>query len=454
MPLADHAGWVSLVPALSVLVLALITRRTFEALLGGTLIGCVLTDGFGFFDAFANSMQRVMQHETIGWIVLVVGLFGSLIALLVRSGGTKAFGDAVSLRVKSGSGALLAAWFMGLVIFLDDYLNALAVGGAMQRVTDRYRVSREKLAYVVDSTAAPICVLVPLSTWAFYVAGLLEGVGAAPVGSGLDVYVGAIPFILYAWVAVLLVPLVSTGLVPDLGPMRRAEARAAGGSLAPPDSASFDEVFPAEDIPDSPRVVNFILPLVVLIASTWVLEDALRGVMIAVAFTTVSLFAQRVLNLKEISDAFFRGFQSMVYPLAIVVMAFGLRHVNEDLGLTQFVIESLRPFMIGAFLPAVIFVALSLITFSTGSFWGVYAVSLPIVVPLASSMDVSMPLVLGAVISAGAFGSHACFYGDASVLASSSSGCNLLAHVKTQLPYALLAAAISTLGFLALGIFL
>ena len=144
----------------------------------------------------------------------------------------------------------------------------------------------------------------------------------------------------------------------------------------------------------------------------------------------------------------------MVYPLAIVVMAFGLRHVNEDLGLTQFVIESLRPFMIGAFLPAVIFVALSLITFSTGSFWGVYAVSLPIVVPLASSMDVPMPLVLGAVISAGAFGSHACFYGDASVLASSSSGCNLLAHVKTQLPYALLAAAISALGFLALGIFL
>ncbi len=452
LPLVESASWVSLIPAVSVLVIALMTQRTFEALLGGTLVGWMLISGTDFFNAFADSMLKVMQNETVGWIILVVGLFGSFIGLLVRSGGTKAFGEAVSSRVRSSSGALLATWFMGLVIFLDDYLNALAVGGAMQRVTDRYGVSREKLAYVVDSTAAPICVLAPLSTWAFFVAGLLEGVEAAPVGEGMSVYISAIPYILYAWVAVLLVPLVALGLIPNLGPMRRAEARAASGTLAPPESSSWEETFPQDEIPNSPRVVNFILPLLVLIAATWILEDALRGVMIGVVFTVVSLSAQRVLNPKEISEAFFKGFQSMVYPLAIVVMAFGLRQVNEELGLTEFVIESLKPFMVSAFLPAVVFLALSVITFSTGSFWGVYAVSLPIVVPLASSMNVPMPLVLGAVISAGAFGSHACFYGDASVLAASSSGCHLLAHVKTQIPYAILAAAVSALGFLALGI--
>ena len=340
---------------------------------------------------------------------------------------------------------------MGLVIFLDDYLNALAVGASMQRVTDRYRVAREKLAYVVDSTAAPVCVLVPLSTWAFYVAGLFEGVGAAPVGEGLSLYIETIPFILYAWVAVLLVPLVGLGIVPDLGPMRSAEARAESGDVAPPDSESFDEAFAAEVLPDSPRLANFIVPLVVLIATAWYLDDALKGVMIAVATTALLLGAQRVLSFKEISAVSFQGFQSMVYPLAIVVMSFGLRNVNEDLGLTPYVIESLKPLMSGAFLPAVAFIALSLITFATGSFWGVYAVSLPIVVPLAASMDVSMPLALGAVISAGAFGSHACFYGDATVLAASSSGCNLLAHVKTQLPYALAAALVSTVLFLVLG---
>jgi Na+/H+ antiporter NhaC len=141
----------------------------------------------------------------------------------------------------------------------------------------------------------------------------------------------------------------------------------------------------------------------------------------------------------------------MVYPLAIVVTSFGLRNVNEDLGLTLYVIDSVKPVMSGALLPAVAFVTLSLIAFATGSFWGVYAVSLPIIVPLAQSMDVSLPLALGAVVSAGAFGSHACFYGDATVLSASASGCSIHAHVMTQLPYVLIAAGVSTVLYVALG---
>jgi tetracycline resistance efflux pump len=450
-----HQGsWVSLVPALSVLILALVTRRTFEALLGGTLIGYVITSGFGFFDAFTRSMLSVMKDETVGWITLVVGLFGSLIALLVRSRATNAFGDRVAALVKSARGALVATWFMGLVIFLDDYLNALAVGAAMAPVTDRFRISREKLAYIVDSTAAPVCVLVPLSTWAFYVAGLFEGVGAAPAGGGLALYRSVIPFVVYAWVAVLLVPLVAWGVVPDLGPMKRAEARARDGQLAPDDSPSFDEAFGTKSSSEgdaAPRLSNFLIPLATLIGFSWYLNDALKGVLIAV-FLTVGLFLVRqVLSFKEISETFFVGFQSMVYPLGIVVVSFGLRNVNEDLGLTQYVIDSVRPIMSGALLPAVAFVSLSLIAFATGSFWGVYAVSLPIIVPLAKSMGVSLPLALGAVVSAGAFGSHACFYGDATVLSASASGCNILSHAYTQLPYALIGAAISAAVFVALG---
>lgn len=452
-----HGSWVCLVPALSVLVLAIVTRRTFEALLGGTLIGYVITNGFGFFDAFTRSMLSIMKDETVGWITLVVGLFGSLIALLVRCRATTAFGDRVAALVKGPKGALVATWFMGLVIFLDDYLNALAVGAAMGPVTDRFRIAREKLAYIVDSTAAPVCVLVPLSTWAFYVAGLFEGVGAASAGEGLALYRSVIPFVVYAWVAVLLVPLVALGIVPDFGPMRRAEERARGGQLAPDDSPSFEDALGTKSSGSgassepSPRLSNFLIPLVALIAFSWYLNDALEGVLIAV-FLTVALFlVRRVLSFKEISETFFLGFQSMVYPLGIVVVSFGLRNVNEDLGLTQYVIDSVRPIMSGALLPAVAFVSLSLIAFATGSFWGVYAVSLPIIVPLARSMGVSLPLALGAVVSAGAFGSHACFYGDATVLSASASGCNILAHAYTQLPYALIGAGISAAVYLALG---
>ena len=433
------------------LLLALVTRRTFESLLGGTLVGYMLTSGFGFFSAFTDSMLSVMKDETVGWITLVVGLFGSLIALLVRCGGTLAFGERVEALVRGRRGALLATWFMGLVIFLDDYLNALAVGASMKRVTDRLRISREMLAYVVDSTAAPVCVLVPLSTWAFYVAGLLEGVGAAPSGEGLALYRSVIPFVVYAWVAIVVVPLVAAGLVPLMGPMRRAERRAAAGEVAPPDSPSSDAAFGIDQAPANPRLSNFVVPLVALIAFSWYLNDALRGVMVAVALTIVLLLAQRLLSFKEISESFFLGFQSMVYPLGIVVASFGLRNVNADLGLTQFVIESVQPIMSGALLPAVAFVSLSLIAFATGSFWGVYAVSLPIIVPLAQSMGVSLPLSIGAVVSAGAFGSHACFYGDATVLSAQASGCNLFAHAWTQLPYAVLAASISTAVYVALG---
>jgi Na+/H+ antiporter NhaC len=447
-----HYGWISLLPALSVFLLALCSKRTFEALLGGTIFGYLLVAGGGFFGAFTDSLLAVMGESTIGWIILVVGLFGALISLLVKSGGALAFADVVTDRVRSRQGSLLVTWLLGLLIFLDDYLIALTLGTVMRPVTDRFKVAREKLAYVVDSTAAPVCVLVPLSTWAIYVAGLMESNGAAPPGEGIRTYVEIIPYIAYAWAAVLLVPLVAARWVPDFGPMRAAEERAAKGDLAPPGSKQFSTGFSSADGIESPRLVNFILPLVALIAATWFFDiDVLKGVLVALAVSLVLISSQRLIGIPELSQTLFSGFQAMIYPLAIVVMSFVLRNVNDELGLTQYVIEVVRPVMSGELLPVVAFLSLSLITFATGSFWGVYAVSLPIVIPLAQAMDVNMSLTLGAVVSAGAFGSHACFYGDATVLSASSSECNIVAHAVTQLPYALMAAGISSGFYLLLG---
>jgi Na+/H+ antiporter NhaC len=340
---------------------------------------------------------------------------------------------------------------MGLVIFLDDYLIALTLGNVMRPVTDRFRVSREKLAYVVDSTAAPVCVLVPLSTWAIYVSGLLESNGMAPQGEGFGAYVEIVPFIFYAWAAVVLVPLVATGLLPDLGPMRAAEARAATGQLAPPDSEHL-QTFSSSDGIDDPKLIDFLLPLATLIGATWYFDiDVLKGVLVALATAVALISVRRLMSFKEVSETLFRGFQAMVYPLAIVIMSFVLRNVNDDLGLTDYIIEVVNPVMSGVLLPAVAFLSLSLITFSTGSFWGVYAVSLPIVIPLAQSMGADMNLTLGAVVSAGAFGSHACFYGDATVLSATSSRCNIVAHAVTQLPYSLMAAGIAVGLYALLG---
>ncbi|TVR17727.1 MAG: sodium:proton antiporter [Balneolaceae bacterium] len=449
----EHYGIISLVPALVVILYALKTHKTFEALLVGSLAGFVILHQFEFVSAFADSLYRQMTYETIGWIVLVCGLFGSLIQILVHTGGARAFAEFLLKYVNSARSALLATWFMGLLIFIDDYLNALTVGNSMQKVTDTFKISREKLAYVVDSTAAPICVLVPLSTWAIYISGLLEVTEVVPTGQGLAGYLNVIPFLIYAWVAIIIVPLVALKWIPALGPMKRADQRAEEtGKLAPPKSRNIGmEIEEAGD--SKPMMADFLLPIIVLVAATIYFDvDALKGIVYSLLFSVIWFsLIRRNLGFFKLVGQSFRGFKEMVYTLAIIVMSFVLKDVNDGLGLTEYVIEVVSPVLSQAWLPAVAFISLSVITFATGSFWGVYAITLPIIVPLAEAMGVNIWLAVGAVISAGAFGSHSCFYGDSTVLSSAATGCNNMAHALTQLPYALLAAGISFGVYVALG---
>ena len=440
----------SLVPTLCVLIIALWTHRTLEALLGGALLGFLIIEPAKFFSLFTASLLKVMSDPTVGWIILVCGLFGSLISMLFKSGGAEAFSALMLRWIKSRRGALLAAWLMGIAIFIDDYLHALTVGSSMKPVTDKFRASREMLAFIVDSTAAPVCVLVPLSTWAVYVAGLMESNGLARPGQGLDFYIRTIPFVIYGWAATLLVPLVIFSVVPLMGPMKRAERRAAKGDLAPPNS----EEIALEPAPDqlgrAPRLVYFLLPIAVLIVAT-ACFDMLKGVLSATAFTIALFAATRHMTFAEAMTSATTGFQSMFTALAIIVTSFVLKDVNDQLGLANLVIETASPWMSRALLPAVAFVALAPLTVATGSFWGVYAIATPILVPLALSLNVNPTLAIGAMVSAGAFGSHACFYGDATVLSSAASGCNNMAHALTQLPYALLAATVTAVIYVVLG---
>lgn len=450
----EHYGFLSLIPALSTVVLALATRRTFEALLGGSVIGYVILKGPGFFKAFLDSALAVMADPTIGWVILVCGLFGSLIALLTKAGGTQAFSGVVLRFAKSKKTALLTGWVLGLIIFIDDYLNALTVGTSMQRVTDEHKVSREMLAYIVDCTAAPVCILVPFSTWAIFVAGLLEGQGLVEAGQGISGFIRTIPYNLYGWTAAIIVPLVILGVIPPLGAMRKAEERAQRGVLAPPGSNNISIIGADFEVEQGvkPRLVNFVLPIVVLIVATWASGvDAFQGIVIAMVITAVLYIGSRVMSPLTFADTFFDGFKTMVYPLAIVMVSFILRNANDELGLTPYVIETVKPIMNPGLLPAVAFVTLALVAFATGTFWGLYAVSLPIIVPLAQAIGSNVWLAVGAVISAGAFGSHACFFADATVLSSAGSGCDNMAHALTQLPYVLIAGGISTVLYVILG---
>lgn len=456
---AAAGGALSLVPSLTVLGLAILTRRPLESLVVGALVGHLLLHGTGFLGEFLAGALSVMAEPASGWVVLVVSLFGALLGVLARAGAATAFGAALSRRLRGPRQMLFGAFGLGLVTFVDDYLNALAVGAAFRAAADRLRISRARLAYVVDSTAAPVCVLAPVSTWAVFLVGLFEENGIAAAGEGFPLYLSLIPFLLYPWIALLLVFLTILGVVPAWGPLAASERAARAGQA--PTAAALDETLlpvAGSGPPRRPRLgpITFTLPLLVLPAATLAAGgDALYGVVSAlgVALALAALLGPAA-GPGSVADGAVRGMEQMVYPLGIVLVSFVLREVNEALGLTAFVIGGVAPVASAWILPALVFLALSAVAFATGSFWGVYTVALPVVSGLSRELGAPLESTLAALISAGAFGSHACFYGDATVLSARSAGCSITEHVKTQLPYALLAAGLATAGFVALGLLL
>ncbi|QTE88534.1 Na+/H+ antiporter NhaC family protein [Shewanella algae] len=450
----------SLVPPIVVLVLAIWLRRPILALIIGAVSGLLLLDPSQVLNSFADISLKVMADETIGWLILVCGSFGALIALLVRTGGALAFGRKALKLAKGPRSSLLMTFVLGLVIFIDDYLNALTVGETMKRVTDRFKISREMLAYVVDSTAAPVCVLVPLSTWAVFFGGLLVNNGVAAEGEGIQIYMQAIPYMFYAWLAVAMVLLVILGIVPAIGPMKKAQLAAAAGNPAK-EQIDLDEVQTSdeyavrameeefEQADKQGKLHNFLVPILLLVGFTVYFDiDVWKGLLATLVITLPYYAAQRLMPLSEMMDQMIDGFKSMLPAIGTVIAAFVFKDVCDQLLLPQYVIESLSPFMTPKLLPAVVFVAMAILAFATGSSWGIFAVTIPIVMPLAQSVGADIPLVIGALLSASSFGSQACFYSDSTVLAAQGSGCNLVSHAVTQLPYALIAAVLTFIGFI------
>jgi tetracycline resistance efflux pump len=455
-----HYGALALLPPFVVIILAILMRTSFEPLLIGCLTGFTIIsfhDKSNFFTDFVNSLTNVIGDPSPSgsvWVILVCGLYGSLIGLMVRSGGTMKFGEWALERIKTKRGALMGAWGLGLGIFLDDYLSALTVGLSMRKITDAFKVPREMLAYIVNTTSAPLCVIVPISTWTIYVGAILEKSQVAPVHGGLMVYWKMIPFICYGYISVGIIPLFIYGILPWFGKIKKAEQRAettgqlTAGKLAMSASLDISPLNPAK----KPKIIYFLLPILVLLAATIYFDiDALKGVMIAVAFTFIYYMIIKLGNFTKLSETVFGGFNSMVYALAILMMSYVLKDVNDKMGLTQYVLHAVGPYINKQFLPLIVFASLSLIAVTTGSSWGLYAVAIPLIVPLAQHLHSNVLLNCGAVVSAGVFGANACLYSDATVLTAQSTECNNLDNGLSQLPYALIAFFLSCIVYIIFG---
>ena len=453
-PVNGTLGIFSVLPALFLVGYIFITKRILEALFLASLMGYILVARFDALFVLSDGLQSVLMSEDIAWLFLVCGLMGSIIALVERTGGAYAFGVWVSSRAKSRVAVQLWTWVLGLIIFIDDYLNALVVGSCMKPLSDHHKVPREFLAYIVDSTAAPDCVLIPISTWAVFAARLLEINGWAPEGKGVLYFIKTIPFNFYSWIAALMVPMFIIGILPQFGPMKKAWTRVQDdGPLAPEGSEQFDLSAGLEQkLPQNPRVRNFIIPILVLVASTIIFDiDMAMGVICTICFMFVFYLAQGVMSADEFNDLIIQGLKNMMMPLMLMVLAFLFADVNDKIGFTQYIIETASRYMTPQLMPLMIFLVLAFTEFITGTNWGMYIIALPIVIPLATQLGVNMPLAVAAVLSAGVFGSHICFYSDATVITSSSTGCNNFQHGITQAAYGGAGAAVAALLFLIFG---
>lgn len=446
-------GALTLIPIVFIIVMAVVTRKSFESLLAGSVIACIIMHGTGFFLPWVDMLMEALSDPENQWVILVCGLFGSLIALLRESKGTGGFIRIGERLCKTERGALLGTFVMGVVIFVDDYLNMLTVGTCMRAICDRRKVPRESLAYLLDSTGTPICVLLPFSTWtAFYISLFMKEEAIRNMGfsSGLSMYIQTIPYIFYASVTVLMVFLFAMGWLPKIGPMKKAYDRVRTTGRTYSEESDRYNTEP-EDTGEEGRVIDFLLPVAFLIVATIVADDILAAVILTLVLCLVLYIPRKRMAFTQWSELLISGFCEMMPTLAILAGAFTVARCCNAMELPEYVISTVQPYVTPQTYPLIVFLVVSVLTFATSSTWGISTIVIPIIIPLGAAVDANMILTMAAILSGSTFGSHACFYSDATVLASAAARIENMEHAFTQIPYSLIGAAITCVCLLVSG---
>lgn len=459
-------SWVSVVPAVLAVVLAFVTRDAATSLALACFAG-VLLMGLGP-QGFPGLVTRALGNEDFIWVCAIELCVGVLVAFFQRSGAVGMFTARVGQWATSRRQVSVLGWGLGLFVFFSDYFSPLFVGPVMRDLTDKHRISREKLAYIADSTSAPLVLLMPFSGWAAYLTGLAVGVAAiADKQEAMSLFIRSIPYNFYAYFAVLMVLAVSIGLVPEFGPMRAAERRAidTGRVLregaVPMMGRELTELEPVVS-PRTGLFWNFLLPVMLIVTtnvgSFFVLGSAavLESFMLAVSVLAVILWIQKVDDWNGILAVVYAGMKGVMPAVVILALAYCINTVSKEMGTAQYIISVTESWMSPVVLPLLLFLVSAVISFATGTSWGTYAIMVPIALPLAYQMsgDSMSTLVVGsfaAVAGGGVFGDHVSPLSDTTVLSSLGAACDHMDHVQTQLPYAIVVAVVASLLYLLVG---
>ena len=462
----------ALLPACIAIGLALITKEVYTSLFIGIVIGGALYSNFSFEGTITHVFQdglvaSVADPYNVGILVFLV-ILGVMVMLMNKAGGSAAFGRWASNHIKSRAGAQIATIVLGVLIFIDDYFNCLTVGSVMRPVSDNSKVSRAKLAYLIDATAAPVCIIAPVSSWAAAVSSYVEE------GNGLGLFIKAIPFNFYALLTILMMVFLSvTGF--DFGPMRKYEKNAKEkGDIFSDMKRLADES--KEKVNSKGKVVDLVLPIVFLIIcciigmiysggffdgesfiDAFSNSDASVGLMlgsaVAMIITMVYYLMRRVMSFKDMTDCLPEGFKSMVPAILILVFAWSLKAMTDSLGAKEYVENLVNNSASGfqSFLPAIIFLIACGLSFSTGTSWGTFGILIPItlgVFPLTNPLGI---VCVSACMAGAVCGDHCSPISDTTIMASAGAQCDHVVHVSTQLPYALTTAAISAVAYVIAG---
>ena len=475
----EHTSFVwgtvaSLLPPVAAIVLALITKEVYSSLFLGIIVGCFLYTNGSPIDAFQDFVSRLTSNAggNMGILMFLV-ILGTMVALMIRAGGSKAYGDWAVSHIKTKSGALWSTFILAIVLGVDDYFNNLTTGNVMRPVTDGHHISRAKLSYMCDATAAPVCIMMPVSSWAAAVTGII---GNEEVG--FQIFLKAIPYNYYAILTLVFI-VVMTCLNIDYGPMRKHENNAAKGDLYTTPERPFAGVEEMKFNPNG-KVIDLVLPVLVLVgccvgsmvyvgyqnggtdlitafANTSAFDALPLGSLVALIFTRIFFMVRRAMSFTELMDCLPEGFKQMVPAILILCLAWTIGDVTKALGAPEFVADLVSKFGPGLknFLPAVVFLIAAFLGFATGTSWGTFTILLPIVIPVFSggipAADLTSELINGndmlmiaiaATLGGAVMGDHCSPISDTTIMASSGAQCYHLNHVATQLPYAMTVAAV------------
>jgi len=448
-------GIICLLPIVVMLVVAITTRKCISSMICGIFVGCIIIGGGGFFTTFVDGLYTTGANSDAFWIMSLMITIGVIVAELALTGGASELTKIVYKKVKSERSLYLWSWLLAIILFIEDMMRS-AVIGQLSPLYDKHGVPRASLAYFIDASSTTITSLIPITGWAvFFQSVFADFEELGMYGSGFDIYVKTIPYNFYAWAALIVCFLFTIGVIPKLGGMKKAYQKAAEtGELYSEESKKLNPpVEVDEDAPvDKVSLITFLFGIVLVTVVILITMDVLVGFLITAFVMPFVLIISKKANWKQAMEACITGASNNVEMALISFFIYYFKDIVTTLQVPEYVIEVMGGIISANMFPVLTFIACCVLTFCSGSTWGVTVVYATIAVPMAVSIGADPILVLAAILSGEAFGAHICFYCDYTVYASACAKINNMEHAFTQIPYGLIGGAIAGIGFFVMGI--